>query len=223
MKKFSYVSLMLALVISFILIPKTTNATIVTTPDVINLEITELNYSEEQIQPYDLAYLNERVKLESKRYCFGGVDARSINQEEVIIDTTNVSDIDVLSGSMWSSQIRTSESGSRIVSPTNPGNGYGYCHIFLGHMQWANGYSVETVNRSTQFPFAAFPLPTMDIIMDVVDGTTRLDPVTGKPNRKSKTAYSPTAGTRVYVLLEEGSSANSYGAYDWVVVTAYPK
>lgn len=216
MKKFSYVSLMLALVISFILIPKTTNASM---PDVNNLESTELNYSDEQIQPYD--YLtSELVKKKSKSYCLG--DLRSINQEEVIIDTTNVSDIDVLSGAPFTSQIRTSSSGSRIVSPTIPGSNLGYCHIFEGHMQFANGFNVENHPAGTQFAEAHFPLQTMDIVMEVVNGTDNLKPVPGNSNRKSKTAYSKTAGSRVIVFLQKGASMSSYQAYDWVVITAYP-
>ena len=90
----------------------------------------------------------------------------------------------------------------------------------MAHMQWANGYQVENVYGSTRFAFATYPASTMDIIMQVVDGTTKLDPVNGYPNRKSKHTYSSIAGTRVYVVLEKPS--NTY-SYDWKVITAYPK
>ena len=57
-------------------------------------------------------------------------------------------------------------------------------------------------------------------IMQVVDGTTILDPVDEYPNRKSKHTYSSIARTRVFVILEKPSNTSSY---DWKVITAYPK
>lgn len=55
--------------------------------------------------------------------------------------------------------------------------------------------------------------------MQVVDGTTILDPVDEYPNRKSKHTYSSIARTRVFVILEKPSNTSSY---DWKVITAYP-
>lgn len=196
------------MIITFISVSTPTKASM---SEINNMEGT----SDELIQPYSLELLNDAVKFEANRQCRGGVDARSINSVEVIENSTNESDIEVQSSSGWSDQNATSDAGSKIRLTSER-----YCHIFMAHMQWANGYQVENVYGSTQFAFATYPASTMDIIMQVVDGTTKLDPVNGYPNRKSKHTYSSIAGTRVFVVLEKPSNTSSY---DWKVITAYPK
>lgn len=209
MKKFSYISLIFVLVVSFISISTPAKASML---DIDNTEGT--------IQPYDLGTLHNLVKKDGKRQCMG--DARSINQDDIIDDSTNESEIEALAASEWTSQIRTSDKGSRIVMPFIPFANLGYCHIFEGHMQWANGIYVETVNYSTQFAIAMYPTTLMDAIMQSIDGTATLTPVPGNANRKIKTAYSSIVGHKIKVVIQKGDSINPYGAYDWVIITAHP-
>ena len=164
------------------------------------------------IQPYN-ADLSILAKSTVPEAC--GYYARSSNEEvEESIEPYAIK---------LSSEVRTSDLGSKIVMPAINGvYNTGYCHIFERHMYNSDGGYKTTVNGASQFAYAHFTDATMQIVMEVINGTTLLvDEADGK---KSKSKYSKTAKQNVKVILRRGSDVTigNYSAYDWVVVTAYP-
>ncbi|POZ56346.1 hypothetical protein LYSIN_01129 [Lysinibacillus sphaericus] len=119
----------------------------------------------------------------------------------------------------YKSYEKTSASGSKILlygdSPT-----FGYCHIKDRHMQ-ITGMDDLTIGNASQFWGSYSALGMMDLVMQVVDGTTVLKP-TNDPNRKTKQTYISLESNNVLVVLHKGSDWAGYGKYDWVVISAYP-
>lgn len=128
--------------------------------------------------------------------------------------------------SAFKNEVATSDLGSKIILPLAEFNNYGYCHTFKGHMLYANGtkkYSKKIGGETkSQFQYPRYPETTMDIIVQVVNGTTTLNCQKDKPTRCTKEAYSKLEGQRVKVVLERGKSLANYNNYDWVVITSYP-
>lgn len=172
----------------------------------------DIDSTDTSIEPYNQDLLSLLVKDQAGRYCSGWT--RSVDETE--LDELN----SVPYTANFTSEIRTSVAGSRIVMPAY-GINHGYCHIFQRHMKNSNGKTKYKIGDASQFRYARYPQPTMDIIMQVVDGTKILMD-TDDPNRKYKIAWSKTEKQNVKVILHRGRAFNPYGAYDWVVVTAYP-
>lgn len=129
--------------------------------------------------------------------------------------------------STFKNQVATSSQGSKIIMPIGQFTNYGYCHTFKGHMLNANGnkkYS-KTINgeKKSQFQYPRYPETTMDIIIEVVNGTKTLTCQKDKPTRCTKEAYSDLEDQKVKVVLERGKNFSNYNTYEWVVITAYPK
>ncbi|MFJ3389476.1 hypothetical protein [Lysinibacillus sp. NPDC086135] len=78
-----------------------------------------------------------------------------------------------------------------------------------------------TIGNASQFWGSYSALGMMDLVMQVVDGTTVLKP-TSNPNRKTKQTYISLESNNVLVVLHKGSDWAGYGKYDWVVISAYP-
>lgn len=185
------------------------------------------------IQPYAEDLLSEMIKQQVPRYC--GSIARTTNPSYSIAtlpgtqlgepSLTPDADLEITpnDNSPWSSQIRISDSGSRIVLPFVQYVNYGYCHLFDRHMKYANNRTKHTsTNGASQFTYARYPSTTMDIAMEAINGTTLLIPDPNIPNRYTKSAYSKTERQNVTVVLHRGSDWNGFGSYDWVIITAYP-
>lgn len=81
--------------------------------------------------------------------------------------------------------------------------------------------NIDGVTKS-QFQYAWYPSGTMDIIMEVVNGTTDLRCDGNTCTKQAKSSYSGSQTVRV--VLERGSTFGSqnYTNYDWVVKSAYP-
>lgn len=122
--------------------------------------------------------------------------------------------------------VATSDLGSKMIIPLGQFTNYGYCHTFKGHMLNSNGnkkYSKLIGGEyKSQFQYPRYPETTMDIVMNVVNGTTTLTCQTNKPTRCTKEAKSNLEGQNVRVVLERGSNFANYSNYKWVVITAYP-
>lgn len=151
-------------------------------------------------------------------------DENTYNNNEEEIKTEN-SGIELYSA--YVDQSATSKLGSKIVLPTKYASDYyGYCHIFKLHMDKSNGNfgTNATINGAlkSQFQYAWYPSGTMDIVMDVVNGTTDLR-CEGTTCTKQATSVS-SGGQTVRVVLERGSAFQSqnYSNFDWVVKSAYP-
>lgn len=143
---------------------------------------------------------------------------------EADLEETPEADLEITpNAAQWSSEIRISDSGSRIVLPFVKYANYGYCHIFDRHMKYANNRAKHTgPNDASQFTYAKYPAQTMDIIMEAINGTTLLVPDPKIPNRYTKSAYSKKERQNVTVVLHRGSNWDGFGAYDWVIISAYP-
>lgn len=172
----------------------------------------DIDSTDTSVEAYNQGLLSKIVQDQAGSYCAGWT--RSVDETEL----DEISSVPYLSN--FTSEIRTSVAGSRIVLPAT-GNRHGYCHIFQRHMKYSNGRTKHEVGDASQFQYARYPKPTMDIIMQVVNGTKILMD-TNDPNRKYKIAWSTTEKQNVKVILHRGRDFNPYGAYDWVVVTAHP-
>lgn len=173
------------------------------------------------------------VKQEANKFC--GISARVVpleesqatsseseDSQEVFNSKNNNDNTALAASSAFSTRVATSSSGSDIVLAGKPGAGYGYCHIYKGHMKNSNG-SVYLLGTKHQFKYAEFPAQTMSIAMEVINKASTLG-YSGK--YRYKQAYSSNAGTTVRVILAPGNSdfANYYYiGYDWVIVTMYPQ
>ena len=116
---------------------------------------------------------------------------------------------------------RTSKSGSSILL-TGTTSSYGYCHIKDRHMQ-VSGLPDYSKDGVSQFFGAYTALGMMELVMNVIDGTTVLHD-TDNPHRKYKQTYiSSLERNDVRVVIHRGSDwGGGYSNFDWIVVTAYP-
>lgn len=232
MKKILKFSLIAILLFSFFVVPQNSSAA--------------TKFEDPIVQPYNADLASELVKKQVKSSC--GSYARISNnavamlpgtstdigeptlipygglEESILIPNDELEEsIQPLNVNL-TSQIRTSEAGSRIVLPVISGlYNYGYCHLFERHMEYANGTRNYKKNGASQFQYARYPEATMKIIMEVIDGTTLLIPES--EGKYSKSKYSNTEKQNVKVILRRGSdvtNGGNFSAYDWVVVTAYP-
>ncbi|WP_342558430.1 hypothetical protein [Metasolibacillus sp. FSL K6-0083] len=228
MKKTIKYSLIIALLFVSILMPIHTNAF---TDGEENLDVyTEA--SNDSIVPYaDFIYSN-KVKNDMGFAC-RAFARTSTNHVASLLETPFINENDELNSTDTSielfnvnltSEVRTSKQGSRIVMVAgNHLTNHGYCHIFMRHMENSNGNKKYSVNGVSQFTIARYPSHIMDIIMDVVDGTTLLVPDTSKNGRYYKIKTIGEEGNQnVKVILQRGSSMTGFEAYDWVVITTYP-
>lgn len=120
----------------------------------------------------------------------------------------------------YSDYSRTSASGSKILLKGDALK-YGYCHIRDVHMQ-LTGLINYSVGDKSQFWGSYTPLGMMNLVMDVIDGTTVLKDTTVSPHRKYKQVYIKGERNDVRVVIHRGSDWTGGSAYDWVVVSAYP-
>lgn len=130
--------------------------------------------------------------------------------------------------SAFKNEVATSSQGSKIILPLGQFTpAYGYCHTFKGHMLNSDGTKKHSVKiggePKSQFQYPRYPETTMDIIVEVVNGTTDLKCQKERPTRCTKEANSKLEGQKVKVVLERGKSYSGYSNYNWVVITAYPK
>ncbi|WP_421663624.1 hypothetical protein [Lysinibacillus telephonicus] len=178
--------------------------------------------------------LNGVVKDAAHRFCLavgtaGSKDNESLQEEvevevEVEEEDINTKEFETQS-SGWSGQLDISESGSSIYLPVEEGNTLnGYCHIYVRHMQYANGQHKQKHNGVSQFENARYPITTMEIIMEVINRDSSVEYHPTIKGRGTKTAFSPTEGQQVTVVMQKGStwSGGKYDDYDWVIISAYP-
>lgn len=152
--------------------------------------------------------LSALVKQEANYFC--GSSARFSGESQA-------------NSSNFTSQVRTSKSGSSIILHHGQFKNYGYCHVYSGHMKLADNTknNVEYIGGKykSQFQYASFPSKAMTIAMEVINTDKSLE---GTGTRRTKEIYSPTEGQRVKVVLHQGSDFSGFSSYDWVIISMYP-
>ncbi|MCM0623074.1 hypothetical protein AB0Y38_09155 [Lysinibacillus capsici] len=180
--------------------------------------------------------LSELVKKEAQDYCgvytlspMDGFEPIEVPEGEIPTDEINFAEENeaMKAASPMKDQVATSSSGSKIVMPAAKTRNYGYCHIYEYHMKFSKGkikYETQVNNEwKSQFKYAYYPAKSMDIAMEVINGTDELlkDPTV--KDRYTKEFISFKEGQRVRVAIQKGSSwSGSYSKYDWIIVSMFP-